>query len=189
MYPYSLLVSNEDLKRAMNKGTFREDIYYRVNEFKIELIPLRKNKEELADFVQFFLEKSNEELTKTVELVNDDAWQILYDYPWPGNIRELKNTIKRAVLMANINQITLTDLPQEIMSADISEWSGDENLGSKNPAIHSLTLKDVTADAEKTAISKALLLTNNNKTKAAEVLGIDRKTLYNKLNAYGLLEE
>src|SRR5690554_365036 len=184
-----VVATNEDLKRAMNKGTFREDIYYRVNEFKIELIPLRKNKEELADFVQFFLEKSNEELTKTVELVNDDAWQILYDYPWPGNIRELKNTIKRAVLMAKSKIIKKDDLPQEIIHPDIFYWNKNKGSNVKGKPTDSLLLKDVTAAAEKQAIIRVLSLSNNNKTKAAEVLGIDRKTLYNKLNAYGLLEE
>src|SRR5690554_1240239 len=96
-----IVATNEDLKEAMYKGSFREDIYYRVNEFKIELNPLRKNKDELSEFVQFFLKKSNEELDKSVETVSEEAWKVLYDYPWTGNIRELKKNIKRDVLMAN----------------------------------------------------------------------------------------
>lgn len=184
-----IVATNEDLKLAMHKGTFREDIYYRVNEFKIELYPLRKNKEELSDFVQFFLEKSNDELSKSVDTIKDDAWEVLYNYPWPGNIRELKNTIKRAVLMAESNQLTLKDLPQEIVNPEPVNWNNisSSHVDEKEPL--SLILKEVTAQAEKKAISKVLILANNNKTKAAEILGIDRKTLYNKLNTYGLLEE
>src|SRR5690554_55733 len=184
-----IVATNEDLKLAMHKGTFREDIYYRVNEFKIELYPLRKNKEELSDFVQFFLKKSNDELSKSVDTIKDDAWEVLYNYPWPGNIRELKNTIKRAVLMAESNQLSLKDLPQEIVNPEPVNWNNfsSSHVDDKEPL--SLLLKEVTAEAEKKAISKVLFLANNNKTKAAEILGIDRKTLYNKLNAYGLLEE
>src|SRR5690554_6663046 len=184
-----IVATNEDLKEAMYKGSFREDIYYRVNEFKIELNPLRKNKDELSEFVQFFLKKSNEELDKSVETVSEEAWKVLYDYPWPGNIRELKNTIKRAVLMAKSKIIKKDDLPQEIIHPDIFYWNKNKGSNVKGKPTDSLLLKDVTAAAEKQAIIRVLSLSNNNKTKAAEVLGIDRKTLYNKLNAYGLLEE
>ena len=184
-----IVATNEDLKEAMYKGSFREDIYYRVNEFKIELNPLRKNKDELSEFVQFFLKKSNEELDKSVETVSEEAWKVLYDYPWPGNIRELKNTIKRAVLMAKSKIIKKDDLPQEIIHPDIFYWNKNKGSNVKDKPTDSLLLKDVTAAAEKQAIIRVLSLSNNNKTKAAEVLGIDRKTLYNKLNAYGLLEE
>src|SRR5690554_4936832 len=149
----------------------------------------RKNKDELSEFVQFFLKKSNEELDKSVETVSEEAWKVLYDYPWPGNIRELKNTIKRAVLMAKSKIIKKDDLPQEIIHPDIFYWNKNKGSNVKGKPTDSLLLKDVTAAAEKQAIIRVLSLSNNNKTKAAEVLGIDRKTLYNKLNAYGLLEE
>jgi|SRR5690554_1095895 len=184
-----VVATNEDLKLAMHKGTFREDIYYRVNEFKIELKPLRKNKEELSDFIQFFLQKSNEELSKSVEGIDEDALEVLYNYPWPGNIRELKNTIKRAVLLSESNKIALKDLPQDIVNPKRMSWNKNNGSNVDNTETNSLLLKDVTAEAEKKAILKVLSISNNNKTKAAEILGIDRKTLYNKLNAYGLLEE
>lgn len=184
-----VVATNEDLKLAMHKGTFREDIYYRVNEFKIELKPLRKNKEELSDFIQFFLQKSNEELSKSVEGIDEDALEVLYNYPWPGNIRELKNTIKRAVLLSESNKIALKDLPQDIVNPKRMSWNKNNGSNVDNTETNSLLLKDVTAEAEKKAILKVLSILNNNKTKAAEILGIDRKTLYNKLNAYGLLEE
>src|SRR5690554_5124875 len=185
-----IVATNEDLRSAVQKETFREDIYYRVNEFKIELRPLRENKEELADFVQFFLNQSNEELSKSVTTISDEVWEIIYDYPWPENIRELKNAVKHAVLMADSNQLRKVDLPQEIVNFETENWNKNSDLSVENKTSpQSLTLKEITAEAEKKAITKALFLADNNKTQAAEILGIDRKTLYNKLNAYGLLEE
>jgi two-component system response regulator HydG len=184
-----IVATNEDLKLAMDKGTFREDIYYRVNEFKIELNPLRKNKDELSDFVYFFLKKSNTELSKSVDGIKDEAWEVLYNYSWPGNIRELKNAIKRAVLMADSDQLYKKDLPSEIVNPEIVNLNKNEDTNIDTSKTQSLILKDVTAEAEKNAIVRVLSLANNNKTKAAEILGVDRKTLYNKLNTYGLLEE
>lgn len=182
-----IVATNEDLRLAMHKGTFREDIYYRINEFKIELKPLRESKEELSDFVQYFLQKSNEELSKSVEGLDDQVWEVFNNYSWPGNIRELKNVLKLAVLMSEENLISKADIPIDIVNPP--KYDHKSNNNSVNDNKHtSLLLKDVAAEAETQAILKALSIASNNKTKAADILGIDRKTLYNKLNIYGLLE-
>ena len=184
-----IVATNEDLKVAMLKGTFREDIYYRINEFKIELKPLRDCKDELLEFVKFFLKKSNEELSRSVKGLDDDAWEVFNSYSWPGNLRELKNTLKLSVLMSENDLICKPDLPYDILNPQKVNWNknGGNVVNDKKP--QSLTLKDVTTLAETEAILKALSIAHNNKTKAADILGIDRKTLYNKLNLYGLLEE
>lgn len=183
-----IVATNEDLKIAIQKGSFREDIYYRINEFQIELKPLRESKAELADFIQFFLQKSNEELSKSVNKIDDKAWEVLNQHPWPGNIRELKNVIKLAVLMSDKNTIFKEDLPNDLTNpqALFLDKNGKNGQNSKSK---SLLLKDVAAEAETQAIIEALSLANNNKTKAADILGIDRKTLYNKLNIYDLLDK
>ncbi|PWH86909.1 sigma-54-dependent transcriptional regulator [Brumimicrobium oceani] len=184
-----VVATNEDLKIAMQKGTFREDIYYRINEFKIELKPLRESKEDLSGFVQFFLNNANNELDKFVEGLEEEVWEIFNEYSWPGNLRELKNAIKLSVLMAENKLISKSNLPIDILN--LQSLSGNKNAHSdvNIDKKKSLNLKDVTAEAETAAILKVLSIANNNKTKAADILGVDRKTLYNKLNLYGLLEE
>lgn len=179
-----IVATNEDLEKAIEKGTFRTDIYYRINEFKISLKPLRENKEELEQFFDFFLNQSNKELNKSVKGIEPDAWKLLLDYPWPGNTRELKNVVKYSVLMTEGDTIKTESLPTEILNFDLASFiqldSNDEG---------SLDLREVSARAETKAILQALKLTKNNRSRAAELLGIDRKTLYNKMNAYGLMEE
>jgi two-component system response regulator HydG len=184
-----IVATNEDLKVAMHKSTFREDIYYRINEFKIELKPLRESKEELSDFVDFFLQKSNEELSKSVNKIDDKVWEVFNSYSWPGNIRELKNAIKLSVLMTENDSISKNDLPYDILNPHNTNWNNNGSKSDTDTKQKSLLLKDVAAEAETKAILRALSIANNNKTKAADILGVDRKTLYNKLNVYGLLEE
>ncbi|MGM0479077.1 MAG: sigma-54-dependent transcriptional regulator [Bacteroidota bacterium] len=174
-----IVATNEDLKSAMRSGKFREDIYYRINEFKIRLPALKENLDDLEDFISFFIDKANQELDKNIKGVEYSVMRALKKYAWPGNIRELKNVMKRAVLLSQTNYIKDQVLPEEITDAPMNDAMGDEE---------SLELKDVVANAEIKAIKRALKQTGNNKSKCAEVLGIDRKTLYNKMNAYGLLE-
>lgn len=175
-----IVATNEDLKEAMHTGKFREDIYYRINEFKIALPSLRENKSDLTDLVDFFINKANNELHKDVKGTDYSTMQIFENYSWPGNIRELKNVVKRAVLLTEGEFITADVLPLEIRQPTVEFGSAHTD---------SLLLKDVVEQAESRAILKALETTNNNKSKCAELLGVDRKTLYNKMNAYGLLEK
>jgi two-component system, NtrC family, response regulator HydG len=163
----------------MEKGTFREDIYHRLNEFKIELPALRESSEDIRTYSHFFLLKANEELNKQVQKIDEDAQKALCHYHWPGNIRELKNILKRAVLLTNGDILKSTVLPSEVTNPIVR---------SKNIDNSTITdLKTVVEKAEKEAILRVLEMTANNKTKTAELLGVDRKTLYNKLNIYGIL--
>ncbi len=175
-----IVATNEDLKKAMESGKFREDIYYRINEFKISLPPLKDNTDDLGDLVAFFIDKSNAELGKNIESADYAVMKAFKSYSWPGNIRELKNVIKRSVLLSEGKRIEADSLPFEILHP--TESVETEEMSS-------LLLKDVVENAESKAIMRALEITKNNKSKCAELLGVDRKTLYNKMNAYGLLEK
>lgn len=175
-----IVATNEDLKKAMESGKFREDIYYRINEFKIALPALRENIGDLPDLVDFFIDKSNKELDKNVTGADYSVMKAFEEYRWPGNIRELKNVVKRAVLLSAGDKIKEEVLPIEILKPLPSRMGDDDS---------SLHLKEVVERAETRAILKALEITNNNKSKCAELLGVDRKTLYNKMNSYGLLDK
>ncbi|MVO11026.1 response regulator [Flavobacterium sp. TP390] len=164
-----ICATNEDLKTAVSNGSFREDLYHRINEFSIGIPSLRDRKEDIEAFASLFLEKASNQLNKPVRTISKEALQILQQYNWPGNLRELQNYIKRATLLATDGTITIADLPEEVTSATI-------------PSID-LGLRD---EAEKKAILDALAMTNGNKSRAAEILGISRKTMYNKITQYDL---
>lgn len=174
-----VVATNEDLKIKANRGEFREDLYFRLNEFRIDLFPLRNRKEDIKDFVNYFLSIANKELEREVTEVSEEAHAILKEYPFPGNIRELKNILKRAVLICEGTTINKDHLPIEI-SFPIS-IEDDFSLASDN-----LTLKVVVEEAERKAIKAALLKAKFNKSKAAKMLEVDRKTLYNKIEQYNL---
>ncbi len=176
-----IVATNEDLKKAVKKGTFREDIYHRVNEFKIELSPLRERKGDIMIFANHFLRIANQQLDKDVFGFDEEATECLRNYYWFGNLRELQNVVKRAVLLASGDYISLECIPNEIVSPDYTEL---ETEGSEG--IDATNLKSAHASAERQVIINVLEKTGNNKTKAAEVLNIDRKTLYNKLKAYNI---
>jgi two-component system response regulator HydG len=176
-----IIATNENLKELVVNGDFREDIYHRINEFTISLAPLRERPEDIELFAREFVKMANDQLRKHVEGIDEDAMDILKSYYWHGNLRELRNVIKRAVLMCQGRRIDKMNLPIEIIQG--SHFRGDafrsayQNFGPKR-------LKAVTEEAEKQAIIDVLHKTDNNKTRAADLLGIDRKTLYNKMNAY-----
>lgn len=178
-----LVATNEDLKKAVRKGDFREDIYHRLNEFKIELSPLRERLDDITIFTEHFIQKANLELEKEVKALSNGAWEKLKTHSWPGNLRELKNVIKRAVLLAEAETIEVAHLPQDLSFSTDQE---DETIQLLIEQDRVYSLKKVTEVAEKQAIQNALKFTNNNRTKTAELLQVDRKTLYNKLKAYNL---
>jgi len=162
--------TNEDLTKAVKEGNFREDLYHRLNEFSIQVPALRERREDLMLFADYFLDQANEDLEKDVVGFSDEATEAFKNYSWPGNLRELKNMVKRAVLLAQSNIIPLKVLPHEISVAK----SKDESYGLfKNKNEESLILD---------ALEKA----QGNKSKAARLLDIDRKTLYNKLKQYNI---
>ena len=170
-----IAATNEDLKNNISSNTFREDLFHRLNEFEIKLEPLRNRKGDIPAFVHYFITQTNQRLGKTVESVDAEVMEIFNQYAWPGNLRELKNIIKRAVLLSTGPVITKDALPGEL-----KDFPSSQNEEKK------LEIKEEKLLKEKEWIEKALLESKFNKTKAAQLLGIDRKTLYNKMEKYGI---
>ena len=164
--------TNENLEQGIEKGTFREDLYHRINEFTLRMPDLKERKEDILLFANFFLDQANRELDRQLIGFDAAASQALQTYSWPGNLRQLKNIVKRATLLAQSNFITLAELGYELQ----------EPVMSASPQTFSLHDEA----AEKKRILEALKQTGNNKSKAAILLGIDRKTLYNKLKLYDI---
>lgn len=184
-----IVASNENLQDAYKKGKFREDLYHRLNEFSINIPRLCNRKEDIPLFADFILQKTKFELGKSIKGFEDDVMKLFIDYSWPGNLRELRNVIRRAALLTDGNKISLQSLPAEIAS------SGDKKITSPADMQNKIfdnadaikkedVLKDTATKAEYEAILKALQQANFNKSKAAELLNIDRKTLYNKIRTY-----
>ena len=165
-----IAATNEDLNELVQEGEFREDLYHRLNEFSIQVPALRERDEDLVIFSNYFLELANAELEKEVTGFSEDVIKIFKKYSWPGNLRELKNIVKRAVLLTQGEVLQVDALPAEIVSARPKE----ESFGLfKNRN-------------EQQMILDALEKTQGNKSKAAKLLSIDRKTLYNKLKQYDI---
>jgi two-component system response regulator HydG len=164
--------TNENLEQAIEKGTFREDLYHRINEFTLRMPTLQERGEDILLFANFFLDQANKELDKQLIGFDAKASQALLDYHWPGNLRQMKNIVKRATLLAQGSLITPMELGTEILETPTSYHSSN------------IALKD--EETEKQHILEALRQTGNNKSRAAQLLNIDRKTLYNKLKLYGI---
>jgi len=165
--------TNEDLEKAIGEGRFREDLYHRLNEFMIKVPPLRDCAEDIAIYADHFREEANRELDRRVQSLSPEALGRLQRYAWPGNLRELRNVIRRAVLFSTGDSITLDSLP--FLSEKKREPEEDTDVSlSAEPG------------KEKEKIIRALERVNGNKTKAARLLQIDRKTLYNKIHLYNI---
>ncbi len=173
--------SNDDLLNQVEENEFREDLYHRLNGFKIHLPSLRERKEDLMEFARFFTEKANKAFNKNVKGLEDDALKLFLSYNWYGNIRELKNVINRAVLLTEKDLITADVLPEEIRY-----FRPDKTAAKANAREEVTDLKEATLITEREVISDALSKTNYNKSKAAKLLNIDRKTLYNKIKQYNI---
>ncbi len=165
--------TNEDMEKAIASGTFREDLYHRLNEFMIEMPPLRECTEDIPLYARHFMQEANTELDKNVQDISPEALLRLKNYTWTGNLRELRNVIRRSVLFSTTDTITpdslppLTDRPSPAkQTANVPEAMPFEN--------------------EKDRIIHALERSGGNKSKAARLLGVDRKTIYNKMRLYNL---
>ena len=163
--------TNENLEQAIEKGTFREDLYHRINEFTLRMPDLKERKEDILLFANFFLDQANKELDKHLIGFDTKASQALMNYHWPGNLRQMKNIVKRATLLAQGSFITLAELGTELLEA---------------PSFNTTNMALRNQETEKEHILEALRQTGNNKSKAAQLLDIDRKTLYNKLKLYNI---
>ena len=178
-----VVATNENLKEAVKRDEFREDIYHRLNEFNIELSPLRERSDDVEVFAKHFLSEANDLLDKSVDGFSAKTMEVLKAYTWHGNLRELKNVVKRSVLLCQEDQVDVMHLPQEILVPET------EGVGSMDVSFNGelpQDLKSVAEEAEKRAILLVLKHTNNNKSKTADLLKVDRKTLYNKLKAYDI---
>lgn len=171
-----LVATNEDLSVSVNKGNFRGDLYHRLNEFKITVPSLRNRIEDIELFANYFLELSNKELNKDIAGFSSEVLEKFKYYSWPGNVRELRNVIRRSVLLSPDKEVELISLPNEILN----------NSASNNIIVEGSNLKLIQAANEKELIVSTLRKVNYNKSKAAKLLNIDRKTLYNKLKQYGI---
>jgi two-component system, NtrC family, response regulator HydG len=199
-----IIASNEPLWEASKRGKFREDLFHRFNEFSMTIPPLRERKNDIMIFARHFLNLTNEELNKRVRGFSPEVEDIFQKYVWYGNLRELKNVVKRATLLTDGDYIEDRSLPFEIVN--FNKLSFDANSEAPAPAatvtaapapassqaapshgrtvLDETTLKAASIDAEYEMIIEALKQANFNKSKAAKLLNIDRKTLYNKMKQY-----
>jgi len=181
-----IVASNENLQDAYQKGKFREDLYHRFNEFSINLPPLRNRRPDIPSFAEFFLDKTNEELNKDVKGFEDEVIQMFMNYSWPGNLREFRNVVRRAVLLTQTELISSKTLPWEITNVNpLTAVPEPFKLVTTTTTFKKeIGLKGAASKAEYETIMNVLKEVKFNKKKAAEVLNIDRKTLYNKLKSY-----
>lgn len=192
-----IVASNKELWATSQKGNFRKDLFHRLNEFTIKVPPLRERKEDIMLFANYFLHKTNKSLYKNVKGFSPEVEKIFKMYPWYGNLRELKNVVKRAALLADGEYIETRFLPFEISNYQTlhsEETQPADSLTVSTPlqdvpfaddnASSAITLKGAIIDMEYQLILKTLAKCNFNKSKAAKMLKIDRRTLYNKMNLY-----
>jgi DNA-binding NtrC family response regulator len=184
-----IAASNVDLKRAVELGRFRQDLYYRLSVFPIELPPLRERPEDVHTLVIHFLELYKQRTGRFISGISKDALQALMTYQWPGNVRELENAIERAVIIASGRQIELEDLPEVIghtvlEARDRIKVERAKAASEGRTATFEITVPSSMEEIEKAAIEATLDYTGGDKTHAARALGIGRKTLYRKLDQY-----
>jgi len=186
-----IVASNENLWEFARNGKFREDLFHRFNEFGINVPPLRERKTDILHFAQHFLQITNAELGKDIKGFMPDVESIFLDYVWYGNLRELKNVVKRAALLTDTPYVEIKSLPFEITNfkkLQFDDWGPDVSKSSlvkiSNQDHFAGNLKMANHNAEFNIIKQALEKTDYNKTKAARLLNIDRKTLYNKMKQF-----
>ncbi|HKJ65004.1 MAG TPA: sigma 54-interacting transcriptional regulator, partial [Desulfopila sp.] len=167
-----IAATNKDLQKEVKKETFREDLYYRLNVIPVLLPPLCKRKEDIPLLVEAFIRRFNDQMG-TKASFSRKSLELLMEYPFPGNVRELLNVVERCVALAADDLIRPKDLPAHISQSSRSKTSV-------------VSLQEITAEAEKNHITAILRLTKGNRTQAAEILGISRKTLWEKINLHAI---
>ena len=171
-----IVATSVDLLTLVEKGEFREDLYHRLNELKILVPSLRERTDDMNLFIEYFVEEANKDLSRNVERLTPEVLDTIKNYEWPGNLRELRNTIRRMVLLCKGNEAGEELLPPEMFQ--VAE--------KVNNQVHGTDLKNIQANTERQQIVRVLEEVKGNKSKAARQLNIDRKTLYNKMEKYGL---
>ena len=171
-----LAATNRDLESEVEKGRFREDLYYRLNVVEIHVPPLRSRGNDILLLAQHFIDALNERMNKGVQGLSSEVARKLLDYDWPGNVRELENAMERAVALTRFERINVEDLPERIRSYESTRIQA---VDVDTDQI--LTLEEL----EKRYIGRVLKAVGGNKTRASRLLGLDRRTLYRKLDRYG----
>ena len=174
-----IAASNEPLINLVNENKFRDDLYHRINEFKIIVPPLRERPEDIMIFADYFRETSNKELNKHVSGFSEGVKRSFREYSWHGNLRELRNVVKRSVLLCPADILETIHLPYEL-----KKELDEQPFPGKKPG--EIDIKKATVKVERDIIIDALHKANFNKSKAAKILKIDRKTLYNKINKFNI---
>ncbi len=182
-----ITATNKDLFRCVKTREFREDLYYRINVVSINLPPLLERREDIPLLFEHFMHKFNREFSKSIKHISLEAMELLMKYKWPGNIRELENVLQRAIVLAEKDVITKNDLPFYIRCVDEEIKIETESVDFSKSLLE--TVREVVDDVEKQIILKALNKTNWNRTLAAKLLQISRKSLFNKMKRCNLLEE
>jgi two-component system response regulator HydG len=171
-----LTATNDDLVSSVSRGEFREDLYHRLNEFKIQLPPLRARGKDLLLFVAYFIKIANSDLHRNVKALSPEVLEIFQAYDWPGNLRELKNVIKRMVLLSPGEIADIDSLPEEMIFS----------ISKPKSATANSDIKALNEANERALITATLAKVKYNKTLAAKLLNIDRKTLYSKIDKYNI---
>lgn len=175
-----IAATNRDLKEMVKEGKFREDLFYRLDVVSIKVPPLRERTEDIPYLINYFLKKFSVENKKVINRIEPCAMEMMLKYPWPGNVRELKNVVERLVILAEDGVIREDMLPNSLLNYFEHKKDGpSRELGN-------LSLERVVQEAERKAIMEALKISNYNKAKAAEILGIPRSTLYYKMQSLGI---
>jgi transcriptional regulator with PAS, ATPase and Fis domain len=174
-----IAATNQDLQSAIQSGKFRSDLFYRLNVVPIHIPPLRERKEDLISLVGYFLKKFSAKYHKKITNISPEVIGAFSNYDWPGDIRELENVLERMVLMSETNTLSLDQLPSEIRGATT-------NVTGPSASTLKKRVDTISQMTEKQMIIDALNKTNQNRTKAAKILGISRRTLQNKIKEYGL---
>lgn len=178
-----IAATNKDLEAASRQGEFREDLYHRIKVFIIELVPLRNRADDIPVLVDYYLKKYLKEMSSPAKKIHSEVMDLFHKYRWPGNIRELSNAVRSAVVLAE-DEILPEHLPTSI------RYSQDDNPHSPSaPATEDAALRDVLKKVEREHILATLKKTDWSRTEAAKILGIDYKTLYNKMKEHGISED
>jgi two-component system response regulator HydG len=191
-----IAASNENLVECCKKGKFREDLFHRFNEFQLTIEPLRKRKEDILFYAQYFLKNANKELDKNIEGFDEEVENLFVNYSWYGNLREMKNIIRRSALLSDGRNVSANTLPVDFSNEVQSSMT--ENTINTSETISTISpekkekktnLKAIALEAEYAMIIEVLKQVNYNKSKAAKILNVNRKTLYNKMKSYDIEDQ
>lgn len=185
-----IAATNKDPEAAVRAGELRGDLYYRLNVFNLEMPALREHREDIPDIARCLVEDMNKRHGTSVTGLGADILQAFGNYNWPGNVRELRNTIERAVILAGSGELTRQHLPPHFGESGFAPAHGEQNTAAAaDPNTLQVPVGTTVDEMERQLILRTLISTNNNKTRAAEILGISSKTLQNKLKEYNAATE